>query len=175
MNSGVIVVPHQATWKDDFQREATHIRAALGEALHAIHHIGSTAIPGIHAKPIIDLLLETPTLAALDARQHAMEKLGYEALGEFGIPDRRYFRKINSSGERTHHVHAFVVGSPGAVRHLAFRDYLLAHPAVAREYDALKLRLVAARPGELDAYIDGKDAFVKDVERDALAWRERPA
>src|SRR5262249_30641110 len=107
----VRVVPHRESWKDEFESEAVRVRDALGAALERLHHIGSTAIPGIHAKPVIDMLAEVETLDAVDAARTKMEALGYEAMGEFGIPGRRYFRK-DTAGARTHQIHAFVVGSP---------------------------------------------------------------
>src|SRR3546814_9547675 len=114
-----------------------------------MHHIGSTSIPGIHAKPIIDMLAVTSDLSLLDGCESRIASLGYEALGEFGIPGRRYFRKDNSTGERTHQIHAFRTGSPQITRHLQFRDYLIAHPAVARDYDVLKRRLAALFPADI--------------------------
>jgi GrpB-like predicted nucleotidyltransferase (UPF0157 family) len=156
-----------------FDDEAARLTGALGDVVAALHHIGSTAIPGIHAKPVIDMLLEVPTLASLDARSPVMESLGYEAMGEFGIPGRRYFRRNDASGTRTHQVHSFVAGSAEATRHLAFRDYMRAHPDVAREYGALKARLAEEYPDSMDAYMDGKDAFVKLHESLALSWRRR--
>ena len=172
MSFPLTIEPHRASWKEDFEREAVLIRKALGPALRDIHHIGSTAIPGIHAKPIIDMLAEAESLDAIDLRSGEMEGLGYETMGEFGISGRRYFRKDNSAGARTHHVHAFAAGSPHLVRHLAFRDYIIAHPDIAREYDALKLRLIESCRGDTEAYIEGKDAFVKDTERSAIRWLE---
>ena len=104
-----------------------------------------------------------------------MEGLGYEAMGEYGIPGRRYFRRNNSAGTRTHHVHGFEIGTPHILRHLAFRDYLLAHPSIARDYGELKKRLAAAHPSDEVAYADGKDAFVKDHQRRALSWKSEHA
>lgn len=114
------VVPPDPAWPDAFRSEARRIRTALDGPVRSIHHIGSTAVPGIHAKPIIDILLEVSDLAALDARTPAMAALGYEALGEFGIPRRRYFRRNSGADVRTHQVHAFPVGDVGIQRHLAF-------------------------------------------------------
>lgn len=164
------VEPHRESWKNDFECEAARIQDALGEALRVLHHIGSTAIPGIYAKPIIDILAEVESLEAVDRCRPEMEALGYEVMGEFGIPGRRYFRKNNAEGMRTHQVHAFVAGSPDVVRHLAFRDYLRSAPAVAQEYSNLKMRLVASCHGDMEAYMDGKDSFIKEVERQALGW-----
>jgi len=85
-------------------------KAACGVA-EVICRIGSTAIPGIYAKPIIDLLVEVKDIIKVDEQSSAMESLGYEVMGEFGIPDRRYFRKDSQEGVRTHHIHTFEVGS----------------------------------------------------------------
>jgi GrpB-like predicted nucleotidyltransferase (UPF0157 family) len=164
------VVAHDPEWKQRFDAEAERIRAVLGHTVVALHHIGSTAIPGISAKPIIDGLLEVNDLSALDDQASAMEELGYEVMGEFGIPGRRYFRKDDAHGDRTHQLHAFVIGSADIVRHLAFRDYLIANPEQAQAYSALKENLAAKHPQDFEAYIQGKDAFVKDREAKALAW-----
>lgn len=98
-----------------------------------------------------------------------LERLGYEVMGEFGIPGRRYFRK--GGFNRTHHVHAFKTGDANIHRHLAFRDYLNSFPDVRREYAALKEKLALRFSEGIDGYSDGKDAFVKLHEANALAWR----
>src|ERR671917_2661350 len=125
--SKVEVVPHSPQWRDAFEAEAKHVTAALGENVVAVYHMGSTAIPNIYAKPIIDLLVEVRDITEVDGQSPAMESLGYEVMGEFGIPGRRYFRKDNQEGIRTHQIHAFEVGSAQLARHLAFRDYMIAH------------------------------------------------
>lgn len=160
-------------WASAFAEESARISATLGGVLAAIHHIGSTAIPGIRAKPIIDMLAVVDDLAELDTAAVRMEALGYEVMGEFGIPGRRYFRKDNEQGVRTHQVHAFQTGSPQIERHLAFRDYLRVHPERALEYDALKARLAAQFPDDISGYTDGKDDFIREV--DALAAARRLA
>ncbi|MCA9300570.1 MAG: GrpB family protein [Phycisphaerales bacterium] len=152
-------------WPHAFEREAIAIRSILTTPPVSIEHIGSTSVPGLCAKPIIDLLLEVGDVASLDAEP--LERLGYERMGEFGIPGRRYFRK--GALVRTHHLHAFATGDPGLLRHRAFRDYLRAHPDVARAYGDLK-RSLASRNVEIEAYMDGKHDFVQHHERLALAW-----
>ena len=92
-------------------------------------------------------------------------------MGEFGIPGRRYFRKRNHLGVRTHHVHAFQTRNPEIERHLAFRDYMIAHPMDAQAYGALKRELARVYPHDRQAYMDGKDKFVKEHEARALRWR----
>ena len=164
------VVPHDPRWKMAFDDEAKAIEQAFGNTPVHLHHIGSTAIPGILAKPIIDLLGMVRTLAEADAKAPALEHLGYEVLGAYGIEGRRYFRKTDRSGTRTHHLHIFEEGSQHVERHLAFRDYLMAHPLVAQEYSSLKQRLTLGSKPTWEAYLGGKDPFVRRVEPQAVAW-----
>jgi GrpB-like predicted nucleotidyltransferase (UPF0157 family) len=163
----VEVVPHSPQWRDAFEAEARHVAAALGENAAAIHHIGSTAIPNIYAKPVIDMLVEVRDIAELDGQSSAMESLGYEVMGEFGIPGRRYFRKDMPDGTRTHQIHAFEAGSAEAERHLAFRDYMIVHPGEALMYSELKRKLAEEHSLSVDGYMDGKDAFIKEIDRRA--------
>jgi len=163
----VEIVPHDPQWRDAFEAEARHVAAALGENAAAIHHIGSTAIPNIYAKPVIDMLVEVGDITELDGQSSAMESLGYEVMGEFGIPGRRYFRKETPEGTRTHQIHAFEAGSAEAERHLAFRDYMIAHPGDALMYSELKRKLAEEHPQSIDGYMDGKDAFIKEIDRRA--------
>jgi GrpB-like predicted nucleotidyltransferase (UPF0157 family) len=89
----VAVVPYNPAWPGDFAQELSAVIAALGELYLALHHIGSTSIPGIWAKPVIDLLAVVSSVVDLDARRARFESLGYEIMGEFGIPGRRYSAK----------------------------------------------------------------------------------
>jgi GrpB-like predicted nucleotidyltransferase (UPF0157 family) len=167
----VEVVPHDPRWRDAFEEESKHLAAALGENVVAVHHMGSTAIPNIYAKPVVDLLVEVRDINEVDGRSSAMESLGYEVMGEYGIPGRRYFRKDNQEGIRTHNVHAFEAESAEVERHLAFRDYMIAHPVEAQDYSELKRKLAEEHPQSLDGYMDGKDGFIKEMERRAAQWR----
>ncbi|MEM9740929.1 MAG: GrpB family protein [Pseudomonadota bacterium] len=167
---GVFVVPHDPNWAMAFKEEANALERALGPISIQLHHIGSTAIPGILAKPIIDLLGVVTQLSDVDARANMFESLGYEVMGAYGIEGRRYFRKFDRDGTRTHHLHVFQEGSQHAERHLAFRDYLRAHPKVATEYSALKERLTRGDAVTWDRYLDGKDPFIARVEPQAIAW-----
>ena len=160
------VVDYDPLWVGLFERERDLLRRTLGEVAVKIHHIGSTAVPGLAAKPIIDILIAVTGLGDLDALNGRMEAIGYEVMGEFGIPGRRYFRKGGEN--RSHHIHAFVYGDPNLLRHIAFRDYLRAHPEVAREYGELKRRIAQACENDKDRYCDGKDAYVKRIEAIAL-------
>ncbi len=131
------VLDFQSSWADDFNREKALICNALSqENVVGVRHIGSTSVEGLCAKPIIDILLEVKCLSELDEQSCLMESLGYLAKGEFGIPGRRYFQK--GGVQRTRQVHAFLTGSHEAQRHIAFKEYLIAFPAVADEYGVLK-------------------------------------
>lgn len=165
-----IVIPHDPRWRCKFEEEAAIVAAALGSVATAIHHIGSTAISGIFAKPIIDMLIESSSLEAIDEKTASLESIGYEAKGEFGIPGRRYFRKDNDAGAREYQIHVFNAGSEDVLRHLAFRDYLLSNPSVAQEYSLLKREISKRFPSDIEAYMDGKNPFIKANERIALAW-----
>ena len=170
----VSIVPHDPHWSSVFADEAKAIRIALGAAAIDIHHIGSTAIPGILAKPIIDILGVVSSLAATDQAAERMHTLGYDAKGENGIPGRRYFRKSDQRGNRTHHLHVFETGSPHIERHLAFRDFLIAHPGKAALYSEAKTVLAGVSPSR-QAYQEGKEPLIAALEQEAIAWRRRHA
>ena len=163
------IVAYDPAWPDAYAEEATMIRAALGDLLVRAHHIGSTAVPGLAAKPVIDICLEVRDLAQLDALDDAMRALGYVPRGEFGIPDRRYYPK--GGDDRTHHVHAFVVGDPHVEKHLAFRDYLRAHPAIVEEYAAIKAEGSTKYLHDPEGYQAHKHAFITQTLEDAVIWR----
>ncbi|MEL6864240.1 MAG: GrpB family protein [Bacteroidota bacterium] len=165
------VVDYNPNWPNAFEQEAIHLRALLGELLVEIHHIGSTAVPNLKAKPIIDMMPEVTSLAALDDKSEVMIQLGYEVMGEMGIPGRRYFRK---GGEhRTHQVHAFVAGDPNIQRHLAFRDYLRTHKEIAAEYGALKSQIAQNTHNNIEKYWQAKAPFIQFHESKALAWYDQ--
>lgn len=149
------------SWPKRFREEASRVEALFREQHVELHHIGSTAIRGIHAKPVIDMLLLASDIEIVDRASAAMVGLGYEAMGEFGIAGRRYFRLNNAEGIRTHQLHAFARGSDDANRHLAFRDYMNRHLSIAEEYSRLKQQLAGQHPNDMAAYMDGKDAFIR--------------
>lgn len=165
----VEVVPPDPAWTRTFEEEAGQITAALGDEVVAVHHIGSTAIPGISAKPIVDLLVEVRRIEAVDDLSGAMSERGYEAWGEYGLPGRRYFDKRGN--RHICHVHTYQRGNPEVERHLAFRDYMTSHPEEAEAYGRLKEDLARKYPTDIEAYMDGKDAFIKETERKALSWK----
>ncbi|HET7627295.1 MAG TPA: GrpB family protein [Bacillales bacterium] len=165
----VEVVPYDPSWPEQFREEAEAIRqACAGIVSLRLHHIGSTSVPGLAAKPILDLLGEAESLEGIDAAEERLAALGYEARGENGIPGRRFFQKGGDA--RSHHLHLFRCGDANVLRHLAFRDYLCACPEVVRAYGQLKKRLAERFPADIEKYIAGKQEFVKQTERKALQW-----
>lgn len=169
----VTVVAYDPAWPEQAAAEAARIQALLGDNCIAVHHIGSTSVPGLSAKPILDFLPVVRELAAVDRLNPRFAALGYEALGEYGIPSRRYFRR-KAGEEDVVHIHAFGQESAGEIRrHLAVRDFLRTHPADAAAYGELKRRMAQRYPLDIEGYCDGKDAFVKELERRALAWAEQ--
>ena len=166
----VVVVPHDPAWSAKFSSEAIRLSRALGATAIAIHHIGSTSIAGIYAKPVVDILVEVRSMDDADASRDVIAHLGYEVMGEFGIPGRRYYRKNTPHGVREFHVHAFATGSAHIDRHIALRDFMRAHSHFAAAYSELKRHLAHVHPNSIDDYMDGKDAFIKNMERRALQW-----
>ncbi|KLK88843.1 hypothetical protein SZ63_04360 [Methanoculleus sediminis] len=165
----VRVVDYDPAWPDLFRTEARLLEDILKDNLVAIFHIGSTSVPGLRAKPIIDIMPVVHDIKQVDECSRQFRALGYEAMGELGIPGRRYLRKGGEN--RTHQIHAFQYDNvQNILRHLAFRDYLRCHPEISHAYAALKSELAARYPGDIGGYCNGKDGFVKHVERDALQW-----
>lgn len=171
MPQHLTVVEYDPEWLRMFECEAAVIRRILGANCVAVNHIGSTAVPGLAAKPVIDIMPVVKSLADVDLQAGEFAKHGYGYMGEFGIAGRRYLRK--GGDERTHQVHVFEEGDVRNVcRHLAFRDYLRTHGDVREGYAALKRRLAAMFPYDIVAYCDGKERFVKTVEAKAMeAWK----
>lgn len=159
----VVIVDYAPAWPQAFLAERARLEAILGDNAVAIHHIGSTSVPGLPAKPIIDIMPVVRSLEQVDASCDALVALGYEVLGEFGIPGRRYMRKGGDA--RTHNVHIFAAtDTENIARHLGFRDYLRQHPDICAAYADLKRTLAKRYPYDIMAYNRGKDAFIKGIE-----------
>jgi GrpB-like predicted nucleotidyltransferase (UPF0157 family) len=153
------VLPYDPKWIDEFKKEASQIKPIFRDNFVAIHHIGSTSVPGLAAKPTIDILLEVKHIKQVDECNKQMELLGYEAWGEYNIPGRRFF--VKGDTKRTHHVHTFESNSQDIARHLYFRDYLKSHPKEAKEYANLKIKLAEQFAHNRRAYVQNKQEFVR--------------
>lgn len=162
----VAVVDYDAQWPVLFAAERSLLQITLGEVISQIHHVGSTSVVGLAAKPIIDILLEVVDLDELDKLNAAMARVGYTARGENGIPNRRYFTK--GGDQRSHQVHAFAVGDTQIIKHLAFRDYLIKNKNVADQYAEIKRAAVLASENDIHRYSAFKADFIEHHLRLAL-------
>lgn len=166
----IVVVPHENHWSEKFQMEAERLKTAMPETVK-IHHIGSTSVPGLAAKPIIDMIMEVESIERVDRWNERFIELGYIVKGENGISGRRFF--IHGTEEkRLYHLHVFEKGNPEIVRHLAFRDYMMAHCEEAEAYATLKKELVEKYTYDGTLYTEGKNEFVRNVDEKAKEWRE---
>jgi GrpB-like predicted nucleotidyltransferase (UPF0157 family) len=171
----VNVVPYDPDWPRRFAQECAVLCAVFAGSEAAIEHVGSTAVPGLGAKPVIDVMVGLSQLAEAEGRIAALETAGYEYVQKYEgqLPERRYFRKP-WLGPRAYHLHCVVKGSDFWVRHLAFRDYLRAHLESAAAYYELKGRL-AARCSKED-YTEAKSQFIEWILVSALGHDgQRPA
>lgn len=169
----VELVPHSPLWAGMAASESARLKRELGDVLVVVHHIGSTSIPGIMAKPIIDLVPIITDLERFDAALPKVEALGYDCLGEFGLAGRRYCRRNDpSTGKRAFQLHCYAEGSPAIARHVAFAAYLRAHPAIAKDYETEKRRAAALHPDNTLDYNAAKNDWIKRIEADALVWQQ---
>jgi GrpB-like predicted nucleotidyltransferase (UPF0157 family) len=168
MGDPVEIVEYDAGWPDAYERERALIATTLGELATGIEHMGSTAVPGLGAKPIIDIMVGVRSLADGEECVGPLEGLGYEYKGEFGIPRRLYFRKMRA-GRRSHQIHLVELGRDFWERHLLFRDYLREHGQAAREYEELKVRLAAEFRTDREGYTEAKTEFIEGVMAKASA------
>lgn len=164
------VVEYDPGWPGRFAAEAGRIRAALHDGAPRIEHIGSTAVPGLAAKPIIDMMLVVEDFDATRPLVGQLEELGYRYHGENGIPRRHYFTREDTAGTVTHHLHALEEGSLEARKHRLFRDHLRANRAARDAYGSLKLRLAAMHASDRQAYQEGKTGLIERILRDA-GWQ----
>jgi GrpB-like predicted nucleotidyltransferase (UPF0157 family) len=165
----VELVPHDPAWAARAAAEAERLAQAIGETLIRIEHVGSTSIPGIVAKPTLDLMPIVRRLGELDARRPQVESLGYIWRGEFGIPGRRYCIR-EEQRRRLFHVHCHQEGHSGIARTLVFRDYLRAHPDEARIYEEQKRIAAAAHPNDTLAYSRAKSGWITACIERATEW-----
>ncbi len=159
MTRQIVVKRYSANWHLQFKQEEMTLANVFDSHRVAIHHIGSTAVQGLPAKPIIDILVEVDCLSYFEEKHRALSNLGYIAKGENGIEGRRYFQK--GGIKRSHHLHGFKRNDIHALRHLAFRNYLRSNPNIAAEYGELKLKVAEQCLHDMNVYMQGKDSFIQ--------------
>ncbi|MBE0636487.1 GrpB family protein [Candidatus Bipolaricaulota bacterium] len=168
MSRRMTIAKYSEQWPLQAESEILLLRRALGGEMLDAHHIGSTAVPGLAAKPVIDILLVVQSTDRLDERDDAMKSMGYLPRREMGIVGRRYY--VKGGDRRTHHVHAFAFGDSHIEAHLAFRDYLREHPSIAADYARIKCEAARRFEENPEGYVAYKHDFVERAVADALHW-----
>jgi len=156
----VVLAREHRVWAAEFLCERQRILNSLSGHAAVVEHVGSTAVRGVPAKPILDILIGVASFEKARVCIGPMESLGYEYRGEYGIPGRHYFVK---GAPRTHHVHMLEVGGESWGRMIAFRDALLTCPGIANDYADAKLRIAASNSENRAAYQRAKDTVIERI------------
>lgn len=164
----VTIVEYCPQWREMFEEEMLLLQAVLGEGSAEVEHIGSTAVNGLAAKPVIDIMIGLPDFSVADKLVPRIEALGYEYIKKYEdeMPFRRFFVK-NLNGIRTHQIHMVEINSEFWERHLLFRDYLRQNPDISNKYAVLKKELAEGEWGHVNDYADAKSEFIKGIENKA--------
>jgi GrpB-like predicted nucleotidyltransferase (UPF0157 family) len=164
LNRPIIVLDYDPRWPALFEQEKRKLVVALGNTFLMIEHIGSTAVPGLASKPVIDIGVGVRCLTDPGDLVPRIESLGYiyEPILEQLLPERRFFWK-GTPIIHTFHLHLAEVNNPVLLRPIRFRDFLRKHPEAASEYGELKKELAKSCKQDIDAYVAGKTAFVEMI------------
>ena len=162
----IIVLPYDAQWKQDFTAIKTELQEALDGLALRIEHVGSTSVPGLSAKPIIDIDVVIRDESMLEAVIAALGRIGYRHEGNYGIAGREAFGYEGKEHLRDHHLYVCPLDSPELKRHIAFRDYLRSHPEAVREYSRVKEEGAELYPHDIDIYIEHKSPFIEGIYRE---------
>lgn len=165
----IIVVDYNANWSNQYEQEKQQILLTLGNTVTNIQHIGSTAVPGLAAKPVIDMLLGLSQIPPLSMQVSSLEAIGYSYHGEFGIPGRYYFCK---GMPRTHQLHAVLTDGEFWKRHILFRDFLRNNPEAAQRYATLKRQLAQEFECDRTSYTNSKTSLIEQLLIEAKLWRQ---
>jgi GrpB-like predicted nucleotidyltransferase (UPF0157 family) len=169
VDPAISVVPYDPEWVGEFEREAAAIRNALGDVLVRVDHVGSTAVPGLASKAIIDIQVSVDDIRDRDSFVGPLQCLGYLFAPDPDSPEYHYFGKPRERPRR-YHVHVCAAGSHEEMRHLVVRDFLRAHPEESARYADFKRDLAGRSHHDRLAYIEGKESFMRDLELSAVAW-----
>lgn len=162
----VVVEPYCKAWEQDFADIAADLRQAVGDLALRIEHVGSTAVPGLSAKPIIDIDIVIPDESCFETVVSRLAGIGYRHEGDLGIPGREAFDYSGKAHLQKHHLYVCPKDSPEFRRHIAFRDYLRNHPEAAKEYSRIKEEGARLYPDDIEGYIAHKAPFIEMVYRD---------
>ncbi len=162
----IIVQPYDEMWKQDFISISNEIRDALGELALRIEHVGSTSVPGLSAKPVIDIDVVIRDHSVLDEVVSRLAKIGYQHEGNLGIAGREAFGYEGKEHLKEHHLYVCPEDSPELKRHIAFRDYLRSHPDAAQEYSRIKEEAASFYPYDIDQYIGHKSPVIEKIYKE---------
>ena len=165
MSKPVIVCPYDPRWPEAFARIRQELEAALGELITAIEHVGSTSVPGLAAKPIIDIDVVIPDASVFPEVVHRLHDIGYLHEGDLGIKDREAFRYESKPHLQQHHLYVCPQSSQELHRHITFREYLRNHPEEAKVYGAVKLEGARRYPSSIEEYMRHKSACIETLYR----------
>lgn len=164
----VKLVPHRKAWRSLFKQEKARIETAL-KSLHVhVAHIGSTAIPGIAAKPVIDILVGVHSMKDAEKCLRPLKKIGFQNIKDRGDPRRRLFFIKGGSSLSTHHLHIVKYGGKIWRGHTAFPHYLRTHKTLAKKYEALKKEAAKKFGKDRESYTTSKGKFVQTIIKRAL-------
>jgi GrpB-like predicted nucleotidyltransferase (UPF0157 family) len=160
------IAEYDPNWPLLYEAERQNLMEAIGHYVAEIEHFGSTAVPGLAAKPVIDIIVGLRRLLDAQDRILPIEAMGYEYVPEFEdeFPNRRYFRKL-AHGIRTHQIHMVEIGTDFWNRHILFRDHLRSHPQTAADYAVLKKELAKKFENDREGYTNAKTDFIEGVLR----------
>ncbi|WP_409346490.1 GrpB family protein [Paenibacillus sp. MBLB4367] len=168
----VVVTGHNPEWENEYEREKGKIADALNDILAGIEHIGSTSVPGLAAKPVIDMMAGVLELSDLTEKHvDALRSLGYTHVDHSHFPERKFFRR----GEwraGTHHLHVYRINGTHWRSNLLFRNYLRSHPAAMQEYHELKVTLISKHKQDRAAYTEAKAPFIQSIIQLAMSEAE---
>ena len=159
----IVVVPYDPAWAAEFERVRAFVAPTLAGLALRVEHVGSTSVPGLWAKPILDIDCVIPSMADLPEVVRRLNPLGYRHKGDLGIPTRESFAYEGAMGFLAQHFYVCPADSPELKRHLALRDYLRAHTDARDEYSRIKREGARLYPHDIDAYIDHKGLFIRGI------------
>ena len=162
----IVVVPYDEKWKLSFEQIAGELSAVLDDLALSIEHVGSTSVPGLAAKPIIDIDVVIEDESKLQAVIGALAKIGYQYEGNLGIPGREAFGYEGKTHLMEHHLYVCPKNSPELRRHLSFRDYLRGHPEAVKEYSRIKEEAARLFPHDIDGYINHKGTLIEKIYKE---------
>lgn len=162
----VVVEPYDPVWKKAFDDISAELKDALGELALSIEHVGSTSVSGLSAKPVIDIDVVISDRSKLEAVVSALAKIGYRHEGDLGIAGREAFKYDGKEHLMKHHLYVCTQDCAELKRHLAFRDFLRAHPEAVAEYSRVKEEGAALYPYDIDSYIEHKSPFIERIYKE---------